>query len=101
RGGIHRSRSLRWKTSYRGRDSSKAAAARVEILEGGVKIGSAKVRPQARSEMQFRVSNLPKRTVAQALLAPGADQEIDVGHGFCGRLRSRQQAGETFGRLVT
>src|ERR1035437_161564 len=51
--------------SYRGRDSSKAAVARMEILEGGVKIGSAKVRPQARSEIQFRVSNLPKRTVAE------------------------------------
>jgi hypothetical protein len=51
----------------------------VEDLDGGREIGRPEIRPHHRPEEQLRIRALPQEEVAEALLASGPDQEIDVG----------------------
>src|SRR5688572_12013393 len=76
--------------------AESAVATRVflqRLLEGGL----VEVRPQAVDEMQLGVCAFPEQEIAEALLATGADQQVD--------LRCRQggvvDCGERFGETRT
>ena len=56
-----------------------AAGLRVgELLDGGIEIGLAEVRPQGRREDELRVGALPQQEVAGALLTAGADDQVGI-----------------------
>ncbi len=57
---------------------SEAALAFLEIFNGFGQIGGFEFRPHARGEKEFGVSALPEHEIAQAAVASGADQEIDI-----------------------
>jgi hypothetical protein len=48
----------------------------VKLVEGRSQIRGLKVRPHSRGEDQFGVGRFPEEKIAEALLAPGSDQEI-------------------------
>src|SRR6202008_701216 len=77
-GAIPPSRGSRLHGRRRRAGVTDAPLARGEKGERLLEILHAEVRPQARGEVQLRVSHLPEQKVAQALLAAGADQEVDV-----------------------
>src|ERR1700722_5545958 len=55
-----------------------------EVLERASKAQLVEIRPQAIREVQLRVGAFPEQEVAQALLAAGADQKVDL----AGRMRA-------------
>src|SRR5690606_10367020 len=57
-------------------------------LEGPVELGGVELGPQKAREIHFAIRDVPQQKVADALLAAGADQEIDA----------RQTAGRERGR---
>src|SRR3989338_2715427 len=62
-----------------GRQPPEAALAPVELLERRPELGHGKIRPQGRGEVKLGVGALPEQEVAQAQLAAGAEEEVDVG----------------------
>jgi hypothetical protein len=65
-------------------NTAEAALATEEILYGGGEISGFEFRPHARREKQFRVSAFPKHEIAQAALAAGANQQVNVRSGASG-----------------
>src|SRR5258706_16164122 len=62
-----------------GEETAEAAHTSPERPHGLGKIGGAEVGPHPRREVELRVCALPQQEVAEALLAPGADEKIPVG----------------------
>src|SRR5690606_24019659 len=61
-----------------------APEASLPLLVGGdglVQIGPVKVRPKGWRKVELRVGGAPEEKVGNALLAPGANEEIDGAHG--------------------
>ena len=50
----------------------------MEVVEGRGQIGGGEVRPHARHEPELGIGAFPEEEIAQALLASGADQDVDV-----------------------
>src|SRR5574341_321137 len=64
-----------------GPQSAEAPLAPAKLGHGVFQVLPVEVRPQLRCEVQLRVGGLPKQKVAQALLAAGADQQVDLRDG--------------------
>src|SRR3989338_9652713 len=63
----------------RRRQAPETPLALAEVLERRLELGHGKVRPQGRREVKLGVGALPQEEVAQAQLAAGADEEVNVG----------------------
>ena len=59
------------------RHSSESALSPTEFAHGGGQIARVELGPHAACEDEFGVSAFPQKKVAQALLAAGADQQIN------------------------
>ncbi|MBW3567613.1 MAG: phosphoribosyl-AMP cyclohydrolase, partial [Proteobacteria bacterium] len=57
---------------------SEPPLATLELLQGGDEILLAELRPQLAGEQQLGVRAFPQQVVAEALLAAGPDQQVDV-----------------------
>jgi len=51
----------------------------MELGDSGFQVGGVEVRPHPRGEDQLGVGAFPEQKIAEALLAAGTDQEVDVG----------------------
>ena len=60
------------------RDAPEAALAAREVLKRPRESCRIEVRPQAVDEVQLGVGAFPQQKIAQALLAAGADQQVDI-----------------------
>jgi hypothetical protein len=49
----------------------------MELADGGIQIGGAKIGPHAPGEDEFGISALPEQKVAEALFAAGADEQVN------------------------
>src|SRR5262245_44803561 len=58
---------------------SVAALAAAVLVDGGLQVGLAEVRPQRRGENHFRVGELEHEKIADALFTRRPDQEIGFG----------------------
>src|SRR5690606_1608916 len=70
------------------RKLAETAIAAAELLERRVKFLLGEVRPVGIREHELGVRALPQQEVAEPLLAPRANQQVDVrhaGHGMIGR----------------
>src|SRR5207244_13474826 len=69
-----------WRSSRRRLwQPAEAALSPAEFADRRGEIGGADIRPVAVAEVELGVRALPQQEVAEALLAAGADEEIDVG----------------------
>src|SRR5712671_1171478 len=50
----------------------------MELVDRALQVGSSEIRPPAIGEIQLGVGAFPEKKIAQALLAAGADQQVDV-----------------------
>src|SRR3990167_6092554 len=62
-----------------GRQAPETPLAPAEVLKRLLELGHGEVRPQGRGEVELCVGALPQEEVAQAQLAAGAEEEVDVG----------------------
>src|SRR5439155_16262971 len=74
------SSSRSWRSSRRSLwQPAEAALSPAEFADRRGEIGGADIRPVAVAEVELGVRALPQQEVAEALLAAGADEEVDVG----------------------
>ncbi len=59
-------------------DSAEAAFAVAEVAECGGEIGLIEVWPHAVGEDQFSIRRFPEKEIGEALLAAGADEQVDI-----------------------
>ena len=78
----------------------RSALALAEVGDGAGKVGAVEVRPHALGEPQFGESAFPEQEVRQALVAAGADQQIDIGGFVIARAGLGDQTAEAAGVLV-
>src|SRR3989338_251254 len=62
----------------RRRQAPETPLAPAEVLKRLLELGHGEVRPQGRREVKLGVGALPEQEVAQAQLAAGAEEEVDV-----------------------
>src|SRR6266581_9498352 len=65
-------------SSRRFRYGTEPSLAGVELLHCRRQIRRGKVRPTAIGEVQLCVRAFPEKEIAEALLAPGSDEKVDV-----------------------
>ena len=58
--------------------SPKRRCRPTEMLDRGVELALAEVRPQRVAEIQLGVGEIPQQEIADALLAAGADQQVGI-----------------------
>src|SRR3954468_17946187 len=73
------------------RNTPKAALSRVVLRNRVFQIGASEIRPHSLGEQQLGVGALPRKEIAQPLLAAGPNQQVDIG-------RVPQQPGELLTR---
>src|SRR5688572_2936430 len=76
-------------------DGAESAVATRVLLQCFVERALVEVRPQAVDEMQLGVCALPQEEIAEALLATGADQQIDLRCRQCYVIDCGKRLGET------
>ena len=78
---------------------AETAIAAGVLLQRGIELGLAKVRPEGRGDDQFRIGDLPEQKIAHAHLAAGANQQVGIrepggvkilGDGLLVRVKSRK-----------
>src|SRR5687768_8634015 len=76
-------------------DGAESAVTTRVFLQRLVEGALVEVRPQTVDEMQLGVCALPEEEIAQALLATGADQEVDLRCRQCDVIDCGERLGET------
>src|SRR5260370_35543872 len=70
------------------------------VLECAAKSPLIEVRPKAIAEVKLRKRAFPEQKIAGAPLAPGANQQVDVGSGICAMIDFIQQAVKVLRRKI-
>src|SRR5258707_14385266 len=70
------------------------------VLECAAKSPLIEIRPKAIAEMEFRKRAFPQQKVAEAPLASGANQQVDLGCGICAMIDFMQQAVKVLRRKI-
>src|ERR1700676_1914441 len=70
---------LLFSTREFGGEGATGAFAAVEFVEGGAEIGDGEIRPALGEEDEFGEGAFPQKEIGEALLAAGADEEINIG----------------------
>src|SRR4029077_6366395 len=73
-------------------EAAEAPLSAAVVLERAAKSPLIEVRPKAIAEMEFCKRAFPEQKIAEAPLAAGANQQVDLGRGICAMIDFMQQA---------